>query len=68
MNIQDTKCAKSIYYITKNNVIIICKSEMCIRDRAQSEYVEVTKEENNEEPVYTLSEEFYGIPHLSVLN
>ena len=26
MNIQDTKCAKSIYYITKNNVIIICKS------------------------------------------
>ena len=43
-------------------------TEFSYIDLAQSEYVEVTKEENNEEPVYTLSEEFYGIPHLSVLN
>ena len=43
-------------------------TEFSYIDLAQSEYVEVNKEENNEEPVYTLSEEFYGIPHLSVLN
>ena len=43
-------------------------TEFSYIDFAQSEYVEVVEEENNAEPVYTLSEEFYGIPSLSVLN
>lgn len=37
-------------------------TEFSYIDLAQSKYVEVTKEEDNEEPVYTLSEEFYSIP------
>ena len=42
-------------------------TEFSYIDLAQSEYVEVVEEENNAEPVYSLSEEFYGIPSLSVL-
>ena len=37
-------------------------TEFSYIDLAQSKYVEVTKEEDNAEPVYTLSEEFYSIP------
>ncbi len=43
-------------------------TEFSYIDLAQSEYVEVVEEENSAEPVYTLSEEFYGISSLSVLN
>lgn len=42
-------------------------TEFSYIDLAQSEYVEVVEEENSAEPVYSLSEEFYGIPSLSVL-
>lgn len=42
-------------------------TEFSYIDFAQSKYVEAVKEENNAEPVYTLSKEFYGIPSLSVL-
>ncbi len=43
-------------------------TEFSYIDLAQSEYVEVVEEENSAEHVYTLSEEFYGISSLSVLN
>ncbi len=43
-------------------------TEFSYIDLAQSEYVEVVEEENSAEPVYSLSEEFYGISSLSVLN